>query len=113
MKSLIGRLIDYFVDDVLYQAESASSISQFAQKAVEILDGVPSMSQCHDRDFKWSRPIFVLQDGTVVKTCKNVIGLNHIFLADNHGKLIYGGFVDWTHSDELKKAIDKIRIELT
>lgn len=27
----------------------------------------------------------------IASSCKNVIGLNHIFLADNHGKLIYGG----------------------
>jgi hypothetical protein len=71
------------------------------------------MSQCHDRDFKWSRPIFILKDGTVVKTCKNVIGLKHIFLADHHGKLTYGGFVNWIYSDELQKAINKIRRELT
>jgi len=49
----------------------------------------------------------------VVKTCKNVIGLNHIFLADHHGKLIYGGFVNWIYSDERQKAINKIRRELT
>ncbi|MBD2665685.1 hypothetical protein [Richelia sinica] len=113
MKSLMGKLVDYFVDDVFYQAESACTISQVAQKAVAILDAVPSISPCHDRDFKWSRPIFTLNDSTVVKTCKNVIGLHHIFLADNHGKLIYGGFVIWSHSEQLQAAIRQIKKDLT
>ncbi|WP_071191654.1 hypothetical protein [Trichormus sp. NMC-1] len=110
--SVFGRVIDYIADDILYEAEKAINISKFAQKAIEILDTVPSISPCHDRDFKWARPIFVLKDGTVVKTCKNIIGLNHIFLADNYGHLIYGGFVNWNHSGDLKNAINQIKREL-
>lgn len=110
---MFEQLINQFVDDLLYQAESANNISKIAEKAVEILSNIPSMSPCHDRDFKWSRPIFTLKDGTVVKICRNVLGLNHVFLADNHGKLVYGGFVNWLHSDKLQEAISKIRKELT
>ncbi|HYW20211.1 MAG TPA: hypothetical protein VE956_13045 [Nodularia sp. (in: cyanobacteria)] len=111
--SVFGKVINYITDDVLYEAEKAVTISKFAQKAIEILDAVPSISHCHDRDFKWSRPIFVLKDGTVVKICKNLIGINHIFLADNHGYLIFGGFVNWSNSDKLKNAINRIKNELT
>lgn len=111
--STFEKVTNYFIDDIFYQAEKAISISHFAQTAIEILNDVPSICQCHDRYFKWSRPIFVLKDGTVVKTCKNIIGLHHIFLADNNGKLIYGAFITWSHEDKLKKAIDKIKRELT
>ncbi|MBE9249353.1 hypothetical protein IQ226_09280 [Dolichospermum sp. LEGE 00240] len=82
--SVFGKVINYITDDVLYEAEKAVTISKFAQK-----------------------------DGTVVKICKNVIGLNHIFLADNHGYLIFGGFVNWSNSGNLKNAINRIKNELT
>ncbi|QXE25795.1 hypothetical protein B6N60_04515 [Richelia sinica FACHB-800] len=42
-----------------------------------------------------------------------MIGLHHIFLADNHGKLIYGGFVIWSHSEQLQAAIRQIKKDLT
>ncbi|QHG17537.1 hypothetical protein [Nostoc sp. ATCC 53789] len=109
---MFENVIHYIIKDIFYQAETVSSISNLAEKAVEILDAVPSISHCHDRDFKWSRPIFILKDGTLVKTCKNVIGLDHIFLADSNNKLIYGSFVDWRYSAELKTAIIRIKKEL-
>jgi hypothetical protein len=64
------------------------------------------MTFADERDFKKSRPIFTLRDKTVVRTWKNPLGVEHIFLADNNGKIIYGGFVGWIHSDGLKKAIN-------
>ncbi|GAB1544156.1 hypothetical protein NUACC21_68320 [Scytonema sp. NUACC21] len=107
------KVIDYVINDLLYQAEKTNELSKIAEKAVEILDTVPGISPCHDRDFKWSKPVFVLKDGTVVKTCQNIIALKHIFLADSYGKLIYGAFADWFHTKDLEQAINRIRKELT
>lgn len=109
----IEKSLEYIVSDVVYEADKANSISKHAEKAINILNSVQGIFPCHDRDFKWSRPIFVLKDGTVVKICKNGIGLDHMFLADNNGKLIYGGFVGWKSSNALKEAIEKIRNELS
>ena len=97
------------------QLKVANSISKLTEEVIKDLENVPGMTFAEERDFKKSRPIFILRDKTVVRTWKNPLGVEHIFLADNNGKIIYGGFVGWIHSDGLKKAINinKIRKNYT
>jgi hypothetical protein len=105
--------IDYIIGDVLYTAEKATKVSKTVERAIQILDSVKGITPCHDRDFKWSRPLFTLDDGSILGTCTNVIGLDHVFLANSELKMIYGAFVTWKMSNALKEAIEKIRTELT
>lgn len=49
-----------------------------------------------------------LRDGTVVRTWKNPVGVEHIFLGDCNNKIIYGGFVGWIHSKDLQQALTHI-----
>ena len=78
-----------------------------------ILDVVPGMTAASKRDFSKSLSIMTLKDGTIVKTYKNPVGVDHIFLADSEENIIYGGFVGWIHCKGLQNAIAKIRRELT
>lgn len=91
------------------QPQVASSISEAAEKAVEILLSVPGMTPANARDFQGARPIFTLKDGTVVKTYKNPVGVDHIFLGNSSGEMFFGGFVGWVHAQGLEEAIKKIR----
>ncbi|MBW4447772.1 MAG: hypothetical protein KME38_13115 [Spirirestis rafaelensis WJT71-NPBG6] len=95
------------------EAEIASSISQNAQKAVEILINVPGMTQAHSRDFRRATPIFALKDGTAIKIFINPANVKHIFLADSNNKMIFGGYVGWTHTQGLTQAIEKIKNQLS
>ncbi|MDZ8095515.1 MAG: hypothetical protein RMZ42_26745 [Nostoc sp. DedQUE05] len=95
------------------EAEIASSISQIAQKAVEILVDVPGMTQAHSRDFRRARPIFTLKDGTVIKIFINPANVKHIFLADSNNKMLFGGYVGWIDTKGLNQAIEKIKHSLT
>ncbi|MBE9107415.1 hypothetical protein IQ229_21525, partial [Nostoc cf. edaphicum LEGE 07299] len=95
------------------EAEIATSISQIAQKVVEILVNVPGMTQAHSRDFRRSTPIFTLKDGTVVKIFINPANVKHIFLADSNNKMLFGGYVGWIHTKGLNQAIEKIKHSLT
>jgi len=70
------------------------------------------MTQAASRDFMCSRPIFTLKDSTVIRTWKNPVGVDHLFLADREGRMIFAGFVGWIHSKDLEKAIVKIEREL-
>ncbi len=78
-----------------------------------ILDVVPGMTAASKRDFSKSLSIMTLQDGTIVKTYKNPVGVDHIFLADSEENMIYAGFVGWIHYKGLQSAIAQIRRELT
>ncbi len=91
------------------EAEIAYSISQTAQKVVEILVNTPGMTQAHSRDFKRATPLFTLQDKTIVKIFINPAQVKHIFLADTNGKMIFGGYVGWIHAKGLDEAIEKIK----
>lgn len=91
-----------------YVETHANSIGWSAQHAIHILHCVPGMTQAHDRDLKRANSIFNLNDGTVVKIWKNPAGVEHIFLTNSHGHMIFGGFVGWIHSGGLHQAIEQI-----
>ncbi len=81
--------------------------------AIAILEMVPGMTKAHHRDFANSNPIMRLRDGTSVRSWKNSLGVDHVFLGDGDDRMIYGGFVGWIHSEGLELAIARIRREFT
>lgn len=84
-----------------------------SQKAMALLDVVTGMTAAPRNDFSKSIPIMTLKDGAVVRTWKNLVGYDHVFLSDSKGNIIYGGFVGWIHCKGLQAAIAQIRRELT
>lgn len=81
--------------------------------AIGILSQVPGMTKAHHRDFNKSNPQFILRDGSVVKTWKNPVGVDHVFIADKSGKMIFSGFVGWIHSDGFHEAVSRIQKEFS
>lgn len=94
-------------------ALSANSISSICEKVVDILRDVPGMTQAHSRDFHRATPLFTMRDGSVLKTWKNPAGVNHVFIADTNGNMVFGGFVGWIHSQGLLQTITEIRRTFT
>lgn len=84
-----------------------------AKEVMVILENVPGMTRAHHRDFISSHPIMRLRDGTVVRTWKNPVGVDHVFLGDRNDRMIYGGFVGWIHSEGLQQALTRIRKDFT
>lgn len=106
------KIID-LVDEWNTEALVATNISEIAQKVVELLWNVPGMTQAHSRDFKRATPIFTLRDGAVVKIYKNPVGVDHIFLANSNGEMVFSGFVGWIHSQGLNEVMEEINKEFT
>lgn len=96
-----------------HQSNFATSISAVASEAIQILNSVPGILYADAKDIKSSRPIFTLRDETVVRIWKNPFGIDHVFLADSQGNILYGGYVYWIHADGLNQAIARIRTDLT
>lgn len=67
---------------------------------------VPGITDASERDFSKAKTIFSFADGTSIRTWKNVVGVNHIFIANQYGKCEYSAFVGWVHSKGLQQAID-------
>jgi len=93
--------------------ETQRSTVNILEQVVNILNRVPGMTVAHPRDFRRSVPRFILADGSVVKTWKNPVGVDHVFIADQNGDMIFGGFVGWIHSEDLYRAIIQIQNDLT
>ena len=67
---------------------------------------VPGITDASERDFPSAKTIFSFADGTSIKAWKNIVGVNHIFIANKHGKCEYAAFVGWIHSVGLQEAIN-------
>jgi hypothetical protein len=90
-----------------------SYTTDVTQEAIAILETVPGITPAHHRDFKSSNPIIRLTDGATVRTWKNLLGVDHVFLADRNDRMVYGGYVGWIDSDRLNEAITRIRRDFT
>lgn len=84
-----------------------------SKQVVGILSQVTGMTKAHRRDFDGAPPKFKLCDGSVVKVWKNPVGVDHVFLADKNGNMVFGGFVGWIHADGLYQAIAYIEKNFT
>ncbi|MEM8778814.1 MAG: hypothetical protein AAGF26_08085 [Cyanobacteria bacterium P01_G01_bin.49] len=83
------------------------------QEVVTILDQIPSITKASPRDFRHSEPLFQLRDGTTVKTWKNLLGVDHVFLADSNGRMLYGGNISWNNGEKLQQALIRIERDFT
>ncbi|MEW6498284.1 MAG: hypothetical protein AB1589_38160, partial [Cyanobacteriota bacterium] len=90
-----------------------SHTTDVTQEVIAMLENVPGMTKAHHRDFKSSNPIVRLRDGTAVRTWKNPLGVDHVFLADANNQIVYGGYVGWIHSERLNAAIARIKRDFT
>jgi len=88
-------------------------LSDISRTAIAILEAVEGMTLAHHRDFKNAQPVARLRDGTTIRTWKNAVGVDHVFLADYNDRMIYGGFVGWVHAVGLDQATTQIKRELT
>lgn len=75
-------------------------------KLIEHFRSVIGITDASERDFPQATTIFSFNDGTTIRTWINLVGVNHVFIANQEGKCEYAGFVGWVHSPELQKAID-------
>lgn len=97
------------------------SIPPTTLNIIETLVKEPHMKPIgNEKDFETAKFLCTLKDGTVVKIYRKDLGINHIhidhiFLADSEGRMIFGSYPYelplTSHNEELKKAIDLIASE--
>jgi hypothetical protein len=91
------------------QPQVANDISEISTQVIEKLSNTQGIAQADGRDFKRATPKFKLKDGTMIRTYKNPAGVDHIFLADRSGRMLFGGYVGWMHSENLEATIAEIK----
>ncbi|MDR2494874.1 MAG: hypothetical protein LBD24_06605 [Spirochaetaceae bacterium] len=105
---ITGHMVNRMAD-----APRSNTVGNEASEAIRELERVPGITPASSRDLKASNNLFSLRDGTVVSRYKNPIGFEHIFLSNERGECIYGGYVGWIHNDGLLDAVDRIRQKYT
>lgn len=85
--------------------------SEVGADLIQRLRSVAGMTDAHHRDFDSAKIEMTFEDGTTLRTWKNLFGVDHVFVGSPRGECLYGGFVGWIHSDSLRQVLDEIQQE--
>lgn len=75
------------------------------------LRSFPGMIDAHQRDFHRAKVLMTLKDGSTIRTWKNPLGVDHVFVTSPTGQYLYGGFVGWIHEQGLYQVLEEIKQE--
>lgn len=78
---------------------------------VDRLRQIPGMTDAHVRDFAKAKLFLTLADGTGLHLWKHPLGIDHVFVVNIQGSLLYSGYVGWLHYDEFWKALRALATE--
>jgi pimeloyl-ACP methyl ester carboxylesterase len=93
--------------------EIPTATEDLGAKIIHALQALPGMTDSHPRDFAKSKVWMFCPDGITVRTYKNPLQVNHVYVADREGKCRYSGYVGWVDSDHLWQALGELKQELT
>jgi len=80
--------------------------ASLTSKLIEHFRSVPGITDASERDFLRATMIFSFPEGTSLRTWTNLIGIQHIFIANKQGQCEYAAFVGWIHCADLQRAIE-------
>ena len=80
-----------------------------SKEIIQLFKEVPGMTSAHHRDFPRSELFITCQSGVSVRTWRNPVNVLHVFITDESGNLIFGGFVGWIHTDGLLACLREVR----
>ena len=85
--------------------------SNLANRLIDRLRSLPGMTDGHWRDFTSSQPYLNLPEGITIRTWKNPLGVDHVFVADKNDQCLYAGYVGWLHAQLLRQTLTEIKQE--
>ena len=83
--------------------------NDLAKTLINDLRSVSGITDGHYRNFKYSQPYLTFDNGISIKTWKNLLGINHVFIANAEDVCIYAGFVGWIHNQDLENRLEIIK----
>lgn len=83
--------------------------SDLVAEIVERLQAVAGMTDAHQRDSDRAQEYIKFQNGISIRTWRNPLAVDHVFVVDSQGECLYGGFVGWAHGKNLRQALAEIK----
>lgn len=84
-------------------------MDDFTYTVIKRLQTVEGMTDGHERDFERATVIHTFDNGVTIRVWRNLMGIEHIFVACSEGSCLYGGFVGWLHTECLAQALDELK----
>lgn len=75
------------------------------QDVIQHLRQTPGLTDAHWRGFNQAQIAIKFGDGSTLRTWRNWLGIEHVFLASMDGQCLYAGFVGWLHTQNLHQAL--------
>ncbi len=76
---------------------------------IQQLQVIPGMTDAHQRDFYRAAIFLEHRSGATIRTWKNPLGVDHVFVVCPKGQCLYGGFVGWAHSQALRRVLETMQ----
>ena len=67
------------------------------------------MTTADKTDFAKADPFITFQNGATICLLKNFVGVDHVFVIDQSGTCVFGGYVGWVHAKGLRRVLNDIR----
>ncbi|NJO80603.1 MAG: lysophospholipase [Cyanobacteria bacterium RM1_2_2] len=100
--AVVSIIQDFWLDTTLGETIEYDQI-------IRRLHAVPGITDAHWRGFREATVAMKLDNGGTIRTWKNGLGIDHVFVASPEGKCLYAGFVGWLHTPDLEQALTEIR----
>ena len=91
------------------QRESLPDLDPEVDRLIQQLQAVLGITDAHQRDFYKASAFLELKSGVTIRTWKNPLGVNHIFVVCPKGQCLYGGFVGWRHAKDLERVLERLK----
>ncbi|NEP02667.1 MAG: lysophospholipase [Symploca sp. SIO2E9] len=85
--------------------------ADFTYKLIERLRLIPGMTDAHQRDFPRAKVYLTFDNGVTLRTWKNFLQIEHVFVANSQQQCLYSGFVGWIHLRELHQILEELLID--
>lgn len=102
--SLVDIIRDFWANPVITVALEPD----FTTSLIQRLQSVPGMTDGHPRDFPRAKVSIVFKNDVTVRTWKNLVQIDHVFVANPEGECLYSGYLGWLHSQDLRQSLKEI-----
>lgn len=92
-------------------SQCATPLLTTAHHIIERLRRVPGMTDGHQRGVQQSQITMRSACGLRLRTWRNPVGVEHVFVTDSAEHCLFAGFVGWVHTPGLRRELAALRRE--
>jgi hypothetical protein len=103
--SLVAIIQDFWAHPAIAVVPEADLSTQLIRR----LRLVPGMTDADRGGFDSAKVLMAFKSGISIRTEKNLLGVDRVFIANSQEDCLYSGFVGWLHTQDLWQALAEIQ----